>query len=178
MKKEIMRKCPQCKQKISSKLTKCPNCGKSFIKEKILAITLLLLLTIIGITGCSGNGEEETPSVDANGWTTDNYFEFRTITESVSDEYVVNYKSEWGNEDWQFAKFDDNGKVMVTTEYTFDNLNTKQYVVCIFTVNMDDNGSVETYKKHFLSIGDKIFLNDGSCDEFFENIQEIKNSYS
>lgn len=119
----------------------------------------------------------ETTQTDANGWTDNNYAEFVTITQQISDEYVANYKAPWGYDDWTFAKFDDEGKIIATTKYTFDNMSEKQDVMCVFTVgeDADKDGYVDSYKGHYLSIGNKVYLDDGSCDEFFENLESIAN---
>ena len=116
--------------------------------------------------------EEEVEEVDAKGWTENNKRNFRVITMTISDKFLSKYKTPWSNDEWTFAKFDDEGKVIVTTDYTLKDTSIKQPVMCVFTYNAED----ESYKAHFLSVGDMVFLDDGSCDEFFEDMIEIMNS--
>ena len=115
---------------------------------------------------------EEEEEVDENGWTKDDKINFKTITEIISDEYLSDYKSPWSLDDWVFAKFDDEGRIIVTTDYTVKDTSIKQPVMCVFTYVTED----EAYKGHFLSVGDMVFLDDGTCDEFFQNLQDIMNS--
>lgn len=127
----------------------------------------------------SSNVEEtEKTETDTNGWTDNNYAEFVTITQTISDEYVSNYKAPWGYDDWTFAKFDNEGKIIATTKYTFDNMSEKQDVMCVFTIgeDTDKDGYSDSYKGHYISIGNKVYLDDGSCDEFFKNLESITDS--
>ena len=112
---------------------------------------------------------EEKEKVNPNGFTDDEISTYVTITQSISDEYLSNYKSPWSFDDWNIAKFDDEGNIIVTTKYTLKDVTDKQDVMCVFHW---DEGK-EAYTAHFLSVGTHVFLDDGYCDEFFENINGI-----
>lgn len=141
-------------------------------------LVALLLILAIGLIGAFAGGDddekpkqetEQEEEVDANGWTKDDKVAFMTITQTISDKFIDDYKSPWGLDGWTFAKFDDSGKIVVSTDYTLKDTSVKQPVVCIFTWNEEE----ESYKAHFLSIGDYTFLNDGSCDDFFNKLSEM-----
>ena len=106
------------------------------------------------------SSESKTEETDGYGWTVDDYATFAGITKQISDEYIANYKAPWGLEDgWSFAKFDESGKIFVTTKYTFSNINEKQPVICIFSLGEDSNGdgSPDSFTPHFFSVGDSIY---------------------
>lgn len=124
--------------------------------------------------------DTDEPQTDGYGWTIHDYATFASITKQISDEYITNYKAPWGLEDeWSFAKFDETGKVFVTTKYSFSNINEKQSVICIFSLGEDsnDDGIPDRFTPHFFSVGDSIYANDGSCNDFFQNMQSIMDSY-
>ena len=145
---------------------------KEKTKKKWLKPTLITLAVIAVLGGIFGGGSKEEPKkeepvveeVDANGWTEDDKITFVTITQTISDKFLTKYKSPWGLDDWTFAKFDDSGKVLVTTEFELKDTSVKQPVMCIFTYDKEG----EKYKGHFLLVGATVFLNDGSCNETLE----------
>lgn len=144
-----------------------------------LIILIILAVMIFGPDNKADSKEhtktEKAAETDGYGWTKKDYQEFRSITWTMSDKYVANYKKFFSDPDtWKYAKFDDEGKIMVTTSYAFKNSNEKQYVISIFTRgdDKDNDGVADSFSPHFLSIGDTIYINDGSCDEFFQNLQE------
>lgn len=116
--------------------------------------------------------QEEQEEVDANGWTEDDKITFMTIVQAISDEYLADYKSPWSINDWTFSKFDNEGKVVATTKYTLKEYSEKQPVMCVFTWNPED----ESYRGHYLAVGNSVYIDDGSCDEFFENLANIAES--
>lgn len=148
-------------------------------------MTFIIILIIIAIfsRGCNDNSKDKESTnekkVDANGWTLEDYGTFSSITKQISDEFIANYRAPWGLEtDWQFMKFDDEGRIMVTTKYSFSNINEKQMVMCVFTPkDGDGDGSIDSFDAHFLSVGNTVYFDDGTCDEFFTNLQEISNYY-
>lgn len=164
----------------NQKVNKTNNGVKETTSGCITFIVILIIVVILG-KGCNGNNKDKEPTdekkVDANGWTLDDYGTFSSITKQISDEFVANYKAPWGLEtDWKFAKFDDEGRVVVTTKYSFKNINEKQMVMCVFSPkDGDGDGSTDSFDAHYLSIGNTVYLDDGTCDEFFESLQEISN---
>lgn len=138
----------------------------------IFAIFCVINFLWKGDSGKKDNSTDSTKetletSADANGWTDADYAEFITIVEKMSDEYVANYKAPWGKDGWTFANFDDTGKIVATTKYTFENADEKQDVFCVFARDG------EKMFGHYLSIGGKVYIDDGTCDDFFENIASL-----
>ena len=151
---------------------------------------VLIVLLVIGVIGnITGGGEEEPKEehekveeeetakeeeTDAYGWTVHDKTQFQAIMQVESDKYLDDYKTPWAQDDWDFTKFDDEGNVMVTTDYTLKDSSVKQPAMCVFLWNPDD----ETYILHYLSVGNMVFVDDGTCDDFFEGMQEINDALS
>ena len=113
--------------------------------------------------------EEKIEETDVYGWTSNDKIKFRTVTETIADKFLTKYKTPWGNDDWTFVKFDDNGKVLVTTDITIKDTSVKQPILCIFTWNPEN----ESYIGHFFAMGNVVYYDDGSCDEFFNQLIEM-----
>lgn len=154
------------------------SCLMTFLVSVLIVLALAIVVPLIvigtGDTKKEGNTEKQVAKeeTDANGWTEDDKINFKTIVEMTSDEYIGDYKSPWALDDWVFAKFDDTDKVIVTTKYTLKESSEKQPVICVFSWKPE----TEEYKSRFLSIGDNIYLDDGSCDEVFEKISGLATS--
>ncbi len=58
---------------------------------------------------------EEKPETDAHGFTYDDHINM-SISKQILDKYLTGYKAPWGERDWTFAAFDDQGVVMVGTD--------------------------------------------------------------
>ena len=164
-----------------AKKGKEPKKKGSCLMAFLVSVLILLVLAIVipFVVGVDGSEKEkkaeqqaEKAEVDANGWTEDNKITFKTIVEMASDEYIDDYKSPWALDDWTFAKFDDTDKIIAITKYTLKESSEKQPVMCVFSWKSE----TEEYKSRFLSIGNKIYLDDGSCDEVFEKINELTNT--
>ena len=118
---------------------------------------------------------EKPVEVDGFGWTEKDYLLFETAAKLTSDEYIDDYKAPWSLDDWKFVKFDDTGKIIVSTEYKLDGNDDPETMLFIFTLGEDSdaNGEPDTFTPHFLSVGSKIYLNDGACSEVFEKWNEL-----
>lgn len=159
-----------------SKVTKNP---KKLKKWQTALIAIIWVAIIAGLLGNLNNDKDNSTEknetsdtaskTDANGWTDNDYAQFMMVTEKISDDYVSNYEAPWGKNDWSFAKFDDNGNIIANTKYAFKNSNEKQDVICVFHLEGDKIFG------HYLSVGDKVYLNDGTCDEALNNLNEIVN---
>lgn len=148
------------------------SCLMTFLISVIIVLTLAIIIPLIAIGTDDAKKEKNTEKqvtkkeTDANGWTEDDKITFKTIVEMTSDEYIDDYKSPWALDDWTFAKFDSTDKVIATTKYTLKEFSEKQPVMCVFSWKLE----TEEYKARFLSIGDKIYLDDGSCDDVLDKI--------
>lgn len=119
---------------------------------------------------------EET---DAYGWSKNDYIEFRSMTITILDKFVAHYSLPFNFNEWRFAKFDDEGRIIATTSCTFKNMIEKQHLIFVFTrgEDKDGDGEADDFYPHFLSIGDTIYVNDGSCNEFFQNLQDAMQNF-
>ena len=131
---------------------------KNKIKEVIAGLFILLFVLFVAV-GCQSclsvsNDDQER---DENGWTRSDKVHFAVIVDGESSNYVSNFKSPITDE-WTFIKYDEE-KVLATAKYEFKNSNIKQEVISVFTYN----GEHETYRIHYLSIGNIIFVDDGEC---------------
>ena len=161
-----------------------PQKEKAKTSEIIAGSITLIILAVIGIKLFSvfisddkAASAEQTKQqeTDGYGWTKDDHLRFRSYTWSISDKYVANYKTSFADDsEWTYARFDNEGKIMVKTTYAFKNMNEKQNVIFIFTEgeDNDEDGEPDVYYPHFLSIVNNIYVNDGSCNEFFQDLQE------
>lgn len=189
LRKNLKPSPPQSPQKTDSESK-----AKNEAASTTVAGVIVLIAIIFGVVKLFSGGSSDTDSktadssqqtetskkeTDAYGWTRHDYVEFMSITKAISNEYIANYKAPFLPDNWKFAKFDDEGRIMATTKYSFNNINEKQDMVCVFTrgEERDDDGWAETYTPHFLSVGDNIYVNDGSCNEFFQNLQNAMQYY-
>lgn len=164
------------------KATKAPKQPKKQSKGMaILTAVLLVFALVMGFMACSScvsNSNEEYKAEQEKEKSEEiarqgiDLATAMTIVDKVSDNYIDDYKHSYSEDDWTVAKFDDQGAIMVSTDYTLKDSSIKQPVTCIFTWNPDD----QSYEVHFLIIGDNIFINDGYADEFFEKLQQIAGS--
>lgn len=132
-----------------------------------LIVLVVFVLIIIFLFKSCGSGKKSEKK-DANGWTQEDHALFMTILEKEANKYVSNFKMPWSEDDYTFNKLDDSGKILVSTDLTFKNSDTKQPAYIIFTL-----GDNDSYQVHFLQIGNKAFVNDGSVDDFINTINEL-----
>lgn len=161
-----------------------PQKERSKAGQSITGLITLIVLIVIGVKlfsvftpddKAASTEQTKQQETDGYGWTKEDRQRFRAYTWSTSDQYVANYKKFSLDENaWKYMKFDDEGKIMVTTTYAFKNMNERQNVIFIFTEgeDQDEDGEPDGFYPHFLSIGNNIYVNDGSCNEYFQNLQE------
>lgn len=100
-----MIKCPECRKKISSNATVCPNCGmpldpvqannnskKSKSNKKLIIIAILLILMIIGAV--SGDKEDKTSEITTET-VTESINNSETTSETESTEVVLTEKEQF-----------------------------------------------------------------------------------
>lgn len=116
--------------------------------------------------------EAASEETDASGFTMDDHVNMMTISQQIMDRYLTGYKTPWSDKDWVFAKFDDEGAVMVTTDLEVKDTSLKQDMICIFTYDPSDPDNV-MFTEHFLSVGNQVLSDDGYADEFFANLNSV-----
>lgn len=112
---------------------------------------------------------------DPYGWTEDDYTEFYVALSIIADDYLTNYKLPHYSK-WQFVKFDDKGRIIaMTDELIFKDDHNKHPVMCVFSLEgeVKENGLHETVRRHFFCTDEKVYYDDGSCDEVFEKIKAL-----
>lgn len=119
--------------------------------------------------------EQEQQETDAYGWTTNDYVEFSVALKLIADNYLTGYKLPLYNK-WQFAKFDDEGRIFaMTEELTFKDSHEKHLVICVFSLSGDigENGLHEKVNWNFFGTDEKTYYDDGSCDEVFQKLASL-----
>lgn len=111
--------------------------------------------------------QEETQETNAYGWTTDDYLDFSVALKTIAGNYLSNYKLP-SYDKWQFAKFDDYRIIAMTDELTFKDSHDKHTAICVFVVT--EGGTVAW---SYFATDEKVYFDDGSCDEVFENIKSL-----
>lgn len=133
--------------------------------------------TIDSTTEDNTEEQEETSGqkTDAYGWTSDDYTEFIVALNVVAGNYLTQFKIPHYRE-WQFAKFDDEGRIFaMTRNLTFKNSHEKHAAICVFSLDgeIGENGLHEKVAWNYFATDEKIYYDDGTCDEFFENIMSL-----
>lgn len=78
--------------------------------------------------------------------------------------------------DYIAVKFDKNGAIMVTSEQLeFKTRDEKQPLLFVFTPDKEDFDLLSNITVHFLSAGNKVYVDDGYCDDFFSTLSQIGN---
>lgn len=122
-----------------------------------------------------GEPVEVEKETDPSGFTDDDHIYMMTITQQILDQYLTKYKTPWGDYDWKFVKFDDNGAVMTSTEITLKDSSFKQPVYCIFDYDTSEDPDHPKFIEHVTIVGDSVLYDDGYADEFFNNLAEMEN---
>ena len=122
-------------------------------------------------------GQEETKEqeTDSYGWTKDDYREFEAALNAIANNYLTRFKLPHYTK-WQFAKFDNNGRIMaMTEELTFKDSHDKHTVICVFSLSgeIGESGLHETVSWSYFATDEKTYYNDGSCDEVFEQLTSL-----
>lgn len=149
-------------------------------KKWILPVLVILGIIMIGTNNDETQVEQiqetsQETETGAYGWTTSDYEEFNVALKMISDNYLNDYKIPLYNK-WQFAKLDDEGRIFaMTDELTFKNDHEKHLLICVFSLsgNIGSNGLHEEAICHYFSTDEKIYYDDGTCDEVFEKLEKL-----
>lgn len=161
-------------------------------KKRRIIIVIALIIGFLAMVGGNDDNSDVSESTeseseivqtetskelekDAYGWTFHDYEEFNVALNMIADNYLEGYKLPFYDK-WQFAKFDEEGRIFaMTSELTFKGDNEKHVVVCVFSFseNIGENGLHESVYTHFFGVDHKTYFDDGSCDDVFERITSL-----
>lgn len=119
--------------------------------------------------------EEREQETDSYGWTSDDYTEFEVALNMVADNYLTQFKLPHYTK-WQFAKFDDKGRIFAMTDnLTFKDSHEKHIVICVFSLagEVGESGLHEKVLWNYFATDEKTYYDDGSCDSVFEIITSL-----
>lgn len=122
---------------------------------KKVAVVLCSLLLVFALVGCGDSPAEEP---DENGWVEDDYINFMATVQSIADEYIADYKTPWGVDDWKFTHFTED-VVFGMTQCEVKDTSVKQQMVCTFTWKPE----TKQYIAHYFAVGNTVFLDDGTA---------------
>ena len=167
------REAPQKAEKQSKKKSSPKDTLVGFI-----TLVVIILVIVLAFKSCGGKKEaalpEETTVIDKiTPETIEDYStEIIVMSTTMLDDFIYGYESSIFPQDWNMAMFDDQGAVMATSKIGRDGV--YEPFMCVFTPVFENN-EMTAGKKHYLSLGNDIFFDDGYCDEFFSNMAEIVN---
>jgi len=118
---------------------------------------------------------EEKQETDSYGWTSDDYTEFEAALKMVANNYLTHFKLPHYSK-WQFAKFDDEGRIFAMTDnLTFSDSHENHIVICVFSLDgeVGENGLHEKVLWSYFATDEKTYYDDGSCDSVFEIIASL-----
>lgn len=94
----------------------------------------------------------------------------------ILDRFISGYKIALAPQLWTIADFDENGAVIAITNITDKATDLSQTVIIVLTPIMESDQMTGS-TPHYVSVGDTVYGDDGYCDEFFSNLEEILNSF-
>lgn len=141
-----------------------------------IAIIVIILVIVLALKSCGGKKEkappEETPIVEI--LTTDIIEDYDNeivvMSKIMLDDYIYDYEISLAPQKWTIAMFDDQGAVIANTNVGRNGV--YEPFVCVFTPVFENN-EMTAGRKHYLSVGNDIFVNDGYCDDVFSKIASM-----
>lgn len=157
---------------------------KSMKKWKKIILSIVFVLWFAALYGSNDSGqkdvviyeseiESEESETDEYGWSINDYIEFDVALKTISKEYLTNYNLPGWNE-WQFGRFNDEGKIIaMTRNLTFKDEHEKHVCICVFKLSgeVDKNGFHDIIEWSYFGTDEKIYYDDGTCKEVFENLK-------
>lgn len=86
------------------------------------------------------------------------------------DNYLDDYKISLAPQNWTIADFDEDGAIMATTKITKKDGEKVTYLI-VLTPIFEDFEYVGA-KPHYVQAGEKVYGDDGYCDEYFAKLDE------
>lgn len=87
------------------------------------------------------------------------------------DRFTSGYKMSLAPQKWTIADFDDDSAIMATTDITLSGGEAGKAIFVLTPIFED--GEMIGATPHYVSAVDTVYIDDGYCDEFFQNIGEI-----
>lgn len=121
------------------------------------------------------DAENEKPEVPGNA----EVYKSEVIVSSkqLLDRFITNYKVSLAPQRWTVADFDSDGAVMAMADVSLKSKGTVERAMIVFTPVLSADGKMTGATPHFVSVGDVVYGDDGYCDEFFSNMQEIVDAF-
>lgn len=94
----------------------------------------------------------------------------------ILERFISGYKIPLAPQLWTIANFDENGAIIAITNITDDTTDQSQTAMVVLTPIMDGDQMTGS-TPHYVSVGDTVYGDDGYCDEFFSNVEEILNAF-
>lgn len=155
------------------------NKKKKSSKTAVWVTIIIFVLLIGGCAACLGgsdsdSSESESTSTASASSTTD-YTKFSEDYRAEYDVVARNIITHYCNcelpdytdkSEWTYTDFDDqdDGKVLVSTTASVEGVADTQTVYLVFS--MDG----EKYSGYYLCVGDKLYIDDGSCSETMKKL--------
>ena len=144
----------------------------------LITVVVIILLIVLVLKSCGGKKDEAIPEETAvidqlTPETVDEYStEIIVMSTTMLDDFIYDYKSSIFPDDWNIAMFDDQGAVVASSQIGRNGV--YEPFMCVFTPVFENN-EMTAGRKHYLSLGNDIFFDDGYCDEFFSNMADVVN---
>ena len=102
---------------------------------------------------------------------------FVVMAKNIIGKYVDKPKYPWGTDGFTVVRFDDKDAIMVSTDQlTLKSSDFKQSAYVVFTYYPDRIKDF-VYTEHYCEVAGVKLSDDGYCDEFIKNLQEINNAF-
>lgn len=90
----------------------------------------------------------------------------------ILEQFIGNYEIPLATQLWTIAEFDEQGAIVALTNVTEKSTDISQKALVVFTPTMENDEYVGG-TPHYVSVGDTIYGDDGYCDEFISNAEEV-----
>lgn len=88
------------------------------------------------------------------------------------DRFITGYEISFAPQKWTLADFDEKGAVIGMADLGWKSGGDKEKVVIVITPIIE-NSEMTGSKPHYISIGGRVYGDDGYCDEVFNKINRI-----
>lgn len=157
---------------------------KSSPAKTLIFLAVIVIAFVLIVKSCGGKDEPQAPAEATQAPVTEavtekgvdtitpqniNDFdnEIVALSKLMLDEYIYDYEISLAPQKWTIAMFDDNGAVIANTNVGRNGVYESFF--CVLTPVFEDN-KITAGTRHYLSVGNDIFYDDGYCDDVFETL--------